>query len=366
MVEAGLRAAGVRTALYTSPHLVEPVERIQIAGVPVSEDQFADAFAEVHAAAIRMMAAGEMDLHPTYFESVTAMAFLLFRRCGVEMAVMEVGLGGRLDATNVIAPELCLITPIDYDHQNFLGGRIEQIAAEKAGILKPRVPAVFARQSAPAMRVLERRAAELGAPFQRAGEVRVSRLQVTASGSSFLLPSFPSPGAEFVQCPLAGEHQMDNATVAALALRTLGYPASGIATTRWPGRLERVAERPDIILDGAHNLAGVRALAAYIRRFYAGRPLRLVYAAMRDKPVGEMTAELFPLAAGVVVTAPANARAMAPADVIREAAAHPHIRTAPDIAAALEMTRSASAPDDAIVITGSLFLVGEARALLVK
>ena len=127
-----------------------------------------------------------------------------------------------------------------------------------------------------------------------------------------------------------------------------------------------MAERPDIILDGAHNLAGVRALAAYIRRFYAGRPLRLVYAAMRDKPVGEMTAELFPLAAGVVVTAPANARAMAPADVIREAAAHPHIRTAPDIAAALEMTRSASAPDDAIVITGSLFLVGEARALLVK
>jgi dihydrofolate synthase/folylpolyglutamate synthase len=359
MVEAGLRAAGVRTALYTSPHLVEPLERIQIAGTPVSEDEFAGAFAEVHDA-VRMMAAGEIDLHPTWFESVTAMAFLLFRARGVDLAVMEVGLGGRLDATNVIAPDLCVITPVDYDHQNFLGDRIEQITAEKAGILKPGVPAVFARQSARAMRVLERRAAELGVPFERAGEVRVSDLEITAHGSSFLL------GTERVECPLAGEHQADNATVAALALRRLGYPASGIATARWPGRLERVAERPDIVLDGAHNLAGVRALAAYIRRFYAGRQIRLVYGVMRDKPVSEMTAELFPLAAGVVVTAPENARAMAPEEVIREAAPHPDIRAASNVAAALARARSQAAPDSAIVITGSLFLVGEARALLVK
>ncbi|MGA2182411.1 MAG: folylpolyglutamate synthase/dihydrofolate synthase family protein [Bryobacteraceae bacterium] len=360
MVEAGLRAAGVRTALYTSPHLVEPVERIQIAGTPVSEDEFAGAFVEVHDASVRMMAAGEIDLHPTYFESVTAMAFVLFRQRRVEMAVMEVGLGGRLDATNVIAPELCVITPVDYDHQDFLGDRIEQITAEKAGILKPGVPAVFASQSGPAMRVLERRAAELGVPFERAGEVRVSGLKITANGSSFLL------GDERVECPLAGEHQVDNATVAALALRKLGYPAAGIAATRWPGRLERVAERPDILLDGAHNLAGVRALAAYIRRFYAGREIRLVYGVMRDKPVREMTAELFPLAASVVVTAPANARAMTPEDVIREAAAHPDIRIASSVATALEMARGNAGPDNAIVITGSLFLVGEARALLVK
>jgi dihydrofolate synthase/folylpolyglutamate synthase len=360
MVEAGLRAAGVRTALYTSPHLMEPLERIQIAGTPVSPDQFAEAFVEVHDTAVRMMAAGEIDLHPTYFECLTAMAFLLFRACGVEVAVLEVGLGGRLDATNVIAPELCVITPVDYDHQDFLGHRIEQIAAEKAGILKPGVPAVFARQSAPAMRVLERRAAELGVPFVRSGDAGVSGVRITASGSSFLL------GSERVECPLAGEHQVGNATVAALALRKLGYSAAGIAATRWPGRLERVAQRPDIILDGAHNLAGVRALAAYIRRFYAGREIRLVYGVMRDKPVSEMTAELFPLAATVLVTAPANARAMAPDDVIREAAQHPDIRPVSNVAAALEMARSKAAPDDAMVITGSLFLVGEARALLVK
>jgi dihydrofolate synthase/folylpolyglutamate synthase len=130
--------------------------------------------------------------------------------------------------------------------------------------------------------------------------------------------------------------------------------------------LERVAERPDIVLDGAHNLAGVRALAAYIRRFYARREIRLIYGVMRDKPVGGMTAELFPLAAGVVVTAPANARAMAPQEVIRQAAPHPDIRAASNVAAALEMARSQAGPDSAIVISGSLFLVGEARALLVK
>jgi dihydrofolate synthase/folylpolyglutamate synthase len=187
MVEAGLRAAGVRTGLYTSPHLVEPVERIQIAGASVTEDEFAGAFGEVHDAAVRMMAGGEIELHPTYFECVTAMAFLLFRARGVEMAVMEVGLGGRLDATNVIAPELCVITPVDYDHQNFLGNRIEQIAAEKAGILKPGVPAIFARQSPTAMRELEQRAAELHVPYLRAEDARISGLDITARGSTWPL-----------------------------------------------------------------------------------------------------------------------------------------------------------------------------------
>ncbi len=360
MVEAGLRAAGVRTGLYTSPHLVEPVERIGIAGEPVSEMEFAGAFDEVHDAAERMMAAGEIDLHPTYFECVTAMAFLLFRARGVEMAVMEVGLGGRLDATNVIVPDVCVITQIDYDHQNFLGDRIEQIAAEKAGILKPGVPAVFARQSPAVMHVLEQRAAEVGASFTRAADVCVSNLEVTASGSTFRLDG------ERIECPLAGEHQVANATAAALALRKLGYATAGIATARWPGRLERVALHPDIILDGAHNPAGARALAKYIRGSFARQKVHLICGVMRDKPVREMTAELFALAATVVVTAPANTRAMPPAEVIREAASHPDITTAHDIATALDIARGKAAPGDVIVITGSLFLVGEARALLVE
>jgi len=360
MIEAGLREAGVRSGLYTSPHLVEPVERIRIDGTPISEDEFAEAFAQVHRAAGAMMAVGEIDLHPTYFECVTAMAFLLFRRRRVEMAVMEVGLGGRLDATNVIKPELCVITPVDFDHQSFLGDSLEQIAAEKAGILKPGVPAIFARQHAAAMRVLEARATEFGIAPERAADAAVSDLQVTARGSSFRL------NGETINCPLAGEHQVENAVVAATALRRLGYRASGIANTRWPGRLERIAERPDIILDGAHNLAGVHALAGYLRRFWHGRAVHLIYGVMRDKPVGAMTAELFPLAATVTVTAPANTRAMPADDLIRAAAAHSNIRAAPDTQAALELVRSTASPEDAIVITGSLFLVGEARALLVK
>jgi len=360
MIEAGLRAAGVRTGLYTSPHLVEPTERIRIAGAPIGEDEFAGAFTEVHDAAARMMAAGDLDLHPTYFECVTAMAFLLFRARGVKIAVMEVGLGGRLDATNVIAPDLCAIAAIDYDHQNFLGDRIEQIAGEKAGILKAAVPAVFARQTMAAMDVLLKRAAELGIAFERADAASVSSVEIGATGSAFLLDG------ERIVCPLAGEHQVDNAIVAGLALRRLGYPPGGIATARWPGRLERVATNPDIILDGAHNPAGARALAAYLRRIDAGRTVHLIYGVMRDKPVHEMTAELFPLAASIVVTAPDNTRAMPPDELIRQAAPHAQISPADNIAAALEAVRARARADEVIVITGSLFLVGEARALLVE
>jgi dihydrofolate synthase/folylpolyglutamate synthase len=307
-----------------------------------------------------MMGAGELDLHPTYFESVTAMAFLLFRARGVEIGVMEVGLGGRLDATNVITPRLCAITPIDYDHQNYLGDRIEQIAAEKAGILKAGVSAVFARQSSSAMRVLEARAAELDIPFEKAEEAVLSDVEITANGSSFLLDG------ERIMCPLAGEHQVDNAVVAALALRQLGYSCSGIAATHWPGRLERVAEQPETILDGAHNPSGARALARYIRRTWPDRKVHLVYGVMQDKPVREMTSDLFPLASSVVVTAPANTRAMSPDDAIREAVPHACIGSAPNIRAAIEMVRERAGSNDVILVTGSLYLVGEARALLVE
>lgn len=359
MVEAGLRTTGVRTGLFTSPHLVEPAERIQVSGAPVPKDEFAAAFDEVQDAAARMMAGGELDLHPTYFESVTAMAFLVFRARGVETAVMEVGLGGRLDATNVIMPRLCVITPIDYDHQNYLGDRIEQIAAEKAGILKTGVPAVFARQGAAAMEVLEARAAELGIPFEKAEEAVVSDVEITTNGSSFVL------NGERLVCPLAGEHQVDNAIAAALALRQLGYSCGGLGTARWPGRLERVAEQPEIILDGAHNPAGARALARYITAF-GNRSVHLVYGVMQDKPVREMTCDLFPLASSIVVTAPANTRAMPPDEVIRKAVPHACVAAAPNIRSALEIARDKAGRDAVIFVTGSLYLVGEARALLVE
>jgi len=351
MIEAGLRAAGVRTGLYTSPHLIEPTERIQIAGQAVSQERFASAFARVHQMAERMLAARQLDMHPTYFETVTAMAFVLFAEAKLDTVVLEVGLGGRLDATNVVTPEVCVITPIDYDHQIFLGDTIEQIAAEKAGILKPGVSAVFAQQPVEAEAVLREKAQ---GPYSFSAEWPISNLHVDARGSRFHFRD-----AE-VFCPLAGEHQVENARVAAIALVQLGVSPAGIVLTRWPARLERVAERPEIIIDGAHNPAGTRALAAYIRRFYPGRRVWFIYGALRDKAVAEMASILFPLADRVILTAPANARAMKPEEIPAPGAV-----ITQSIAEAVARL-SAVPATDVVFITGSLYLAGEARALLVK
>ena len=361
MIESGLRVAGYRTGLFTSPHLVEPTERIQVAGRPVGAGQFAAAFDQVHACAERLLRRERIDLHPTYFESVTAMAMVVFRECGVEAAVLEVGLGGRLDATNVVIPELCVVTPVDFDHEAYLGKSLESIAAEKAGILKPGARAVFARQRAEAEGVLEARAAALGVAVTHSSEGAISGVTQHARGSDFLCDGSP------VSCPLAGEHQVENSRTAIAALRQLGVaPAAirqGIAQTAWPGRLERVAVNPEIILDGAHNPASARALAAYLDRFYEPRRVWLIYGAMRDKAVEEMAAILFPRAGHVIVTAPAQARALRP-ESIRDLADRGDIQVAANLQEALALAAGAGR-EDAIFVTGSLFLVGEARALLV-
>jgi dihydrofolate synthase/folylpolyglutamate synthase len=360
MIEAGLRAAGLRTGLFTSPHLAEPTERIRIDGRPISDAQFTEAFNRVHACVEHLLTAGAIDLHTTYFETVTAMAMLVFAEERTDTVVLEVGLGGRLDATNVVTPRLCVITPIDFDHEALLGRSLEAIAGEKAGILKPGVPAVFARQRPEAAAVLEGRAAELGIAVWRTGDLAICDLELTARASSFRLYGLR------IACPLAGEHQVENAATAALALLSMDVPAaaieSGIARARWPGRIEYVATSPDIILDGAHNPSGARALAAYIDRFYAGRPLRLIYGAMRDKAVAEISGILFPRARQVIVTAPKQARSLVP-EAMLGIADHPDLRIAPSLEEALAMVRD-SRPEEAIFITGSLFLVAEARALL--
>lgn len=346
MIEAGLRAAGIHTGLFTSPHLIEPTERIQIDGIPVTPEQFQRAFSVVHETAESL----ELDCHPTYFETVTAMGFWLFRELSVETAVVEVGLGGRLDATNVVEPALTVITPIDFDHEAYLGHTIESIAAEKAGILKARVPAIFARQRREAAAVLDARAAELRVPVKRAEDFEIRHLQMDARGSRF----------SGLICPLAGEHQVDNAVAAALALESLGVDARGIRDTRWPGRLERVAPNPDIILDGAHNPAGARAVARYLDRFYRDRKLHLIFGAMRDKSVEEIAGILFPYAHDLVLTSPDQSRAMRP-DALAELAGRGE--TARNAAEALAVVRARASADDVILVTGSLFLVGEARAI---
>ena len=363
MIESGLRAAGARTGLYTSPHLVEPTERIRIGGEPVSQEVFADACERVHAAAERLMARGLIEAHPTYFETVTAMAFLVFREAGVSTAVLEVGLGGRLDATNVVMPKLCVITPIDFDHESLLGKSLETITREKAGILKRGVPAVFATQRREVAGALADCAAALGIEVLRASSWPVRDLVLYPRGSCFYA------GDLRIECPLAGEHQVENALAALTALDALGVETrmivEGIRQARWPGRLERVAAAPEIILDGAHNPAGARALAAYIRRFFGGRRVWLIYGAMRDKAVEEMASILFPAAVEVIATAPTQARAVRP-ETIRELADHPRLRTAASIADALATVGSEAGRGDAIFVTGSLFLVGEARTHLLQ
>lgn len=349
MIKAGLRAAGVRTGLFTSPHLQEPTERIRIDGVPVTSEQFRQAFEVVHRTAEKL----DLDCHPTYFETVSAMGFWLFRELGVETAVVEVGLGGRLDATNVVAPAVTAITAIDFDHEIYLGHTIEAIAAEKAGILKPGVPAVFAHQRAEAGAVLEARARELEIRVTHADDFPVRHLEMDARGSRF----------SGLICPLAGEHQVQNAITAAMVLEKLGAPPQGISEARWPGRLELVAPNPDIILDGAHNPAGARALARYLQRFYLNRKLWMIYGAMRDKAVEEIAGILFPLADELIFTAADSSRALRPEALVELAERG---EPAPAIAEALAMLRSRASVDDVVVITGSLFLVGEARGHFIQ
>ena len=345
MIAAGLMAAGVRTGLFTSPHLIEPTERIQVDGIPVSQAQFSRAFDVVHQAAGSL----DLDAHPSYFETVAAMAFWLFRELNVQTAVIEVGLGGRLDATNVLDPVLTVITPVDMDHQIFLGDTIEQIADEKAGILKRGVPAIFARQRPEAEAVLDARAAELDIRVRHADDFEIRDLETDARSSRF----------SGIEVPLAGEHQVDNAVTAALALEELGMSPEGIAETRWPGRLEHISPNPDIVLDGAHNPAGARALARYLETYYSGRKRWMIFGAMRDKAVAEMGEILFSLADELILTAADSPRSMPPEELLALAGRG---RAVPNIGAALQMVAGEAAADDAIIITGSLFLVGEARA----
>ncbi len=359
MIANVLREAGLATGLNTSPHLMEPTERIQVNGEAISEKDFAEVFEVVHTAAEQLLEAGAIDAHPSYFETVTAMALVVFQqRCAI--SVLEVGLGGRLDATNVVTPELCVITPVSFDHESFLGNTIESIAGEKAGILKRGVPVVMARQEVTAERVIRDRAHELGCEVISTDEATVSEIRARADGSDFVLDG------ERYACPLPGRHQLQNAVTAILACKTLSVPVAairaGLAAARWPGRLEYVSHDPDFVLDGAHNPAGARALADYIREFCAGRTVWMVYGAMRDKAIEEVTEQLFPLADRLILTAPDFPRALRP-----EAISHSHANAV--IAETLKeaIAIAGTARREAIVFfTGSLYLVGEARKLLLE
>ena len=371
-LESILRHAGFRTGLNTSPHLEKINERIRVNGEEISDAAFAETFTRIQALIEELLAAGKLRAHPTYFECVTAMAFEYFARERVDFAVFEVGLGGRLDATNVLSPLVTIITRIDFDHENFLGHSLNEIAAEKAGILKPGVPAVLAEQRPEAREVILARAKALGCPVIEPAQIfRVDR-ESMQDGSVRARATEAASETVFEIAPsLPGRFQLQNALNAVSAARLLQnrnfrIPDDaitwGIANTVWPGRLEKLHSSPDVYLDGAHNPAAARELAHFLEQNFSGRKIWLIYAALRDKAVDEVAGFLFPHAAEVIFTAPRTSRAVS-ATQLAEIAGHLAARFSvmPDAERAFEYALAEAAPEDAIFITGSLYLVGQLR-----
>ncbi|MCU1317215.1 MAG: hypothetical protein JWN63_2537 [Candidatus Acidoferrum typicum] len=371
-LESILRQAGFRTGLNTSPHLEKINERIRINGEEISDQAFAETLTHIHALIEELLAAGKLRAHPTYFECVTAMAFEYFARERVDFAVFEVGLGGRLDATNILSPLVTIITSIDFDHENFLGHSLKEIATEKAGILKPGLPIVLAEQRPEAREVILAHAKSLGCPVIEPAEIfRIDR-ESMRDGSVRARVIETDSGTIFEIAPrLPGRFQLQNALNAVASARLLqdrGFQlpddaiTRGIADTVWPGRLEKVHSNPDVYLDGAHNPAAARELAHFLEQNFGGRKIWLIYAALRDKAVDEVAGLLFLHAEEVVFTAPRTSRAVS-ATQLAEIAGHHAARFSviPDAERAFEHALAEAAPEDAIFVTGSLYLVGQLR-----
>ena len=366
MAAAALTAAGYRTGRYTSPHLVSLSERFVVDGVPVARADLIDVAGQVRDVIDSLRASGRLDVHPTFFEATTAIAFELFRRRGVEAAVVEVGLGGRLDATNVLHPVATAITSIGFDHEQYLGRTLGAIAREKAGIVKPGVPVVVGEVPVEALDAIRSQAAQVGAPLVRARD----GVDARAIDLSTQRITLKSPSADYGEIALAlrGAHQIENAIVAVRLLevaadRGLSAPAAairrGLTDVRWPGRLD-VRRFPDgrtAILDAAHNPEGATALAAFLSATYSRLPI--VVAAMRDKDVAGILRPLAQAASLFIVTRASNPRSAEPealASIVREIAPAAEVAVERDVVSAVARAWKAS---PAIVVAGSIFLLGD-------
>jgi dihydrofolate synthase / folylpolyglutamate synthase len=373
MLESILRAAGLRTGLYTSPHLERINERVRVNGEDISDEDFAAAWTRVQASIEALLASGKLAAHPTYFECITAMAFVAFARSEVEFAVYEVGLGGRLDATNVVVPEVAVITSIDFDHESFLGHSIAEISGEKAGIIKAGAWVVSSAERPEARAVIARRCVEAGARLVEVDAAwKIEDTETLDGRYRALATGLDSRTRIALEPPLPGRFQIRNGLTAATAAHLLaerGFSVSddaierGIRAVRWPGRLERLCERPAVYLDGAHNPAGAKELLQFWKENLAGRRIFLVYGAMRDKAVDEIAGLLLPSADFVILTEPLQPRAVS-APLLAEMTAHlaKNSVVVPDPAEALERAIAMASPEDAVFATGSLYLVGDLRS----
>jgi dihydrofolate synthase/folylpolyglutamate synthase len=371
MLDAIERAAGRRCGLYTKPHLLEYRERIRVDGAMIGEEELALLVAEArpHIEA----GAGDSEGVPTYFEASAALALLAFRARKAELAILEVGLGGRLDPTNAVEPALSVITPISYDHVELLGRTLAAIAWEKAGIIRPGRPIVVALQPPEAHAALTAVAAERGATLISVGERTRWRIRtMSPRGQSVTLAAAADYG--LVHLPLVGRHQAGNAATAVVAAETLaraGFPLPpeavphGLASLRWPGREEVLSEAPTVMVDVAHNVASMQALRDTLLELWPGRRLVLVFAMVATHDHEGPAAVIAPLADVAIVTEPDHVHPL-PAARLAEAVRPyvPLVEVIPDRAAALDRALALARPQDVVCITGSFYLAGEARARL--
>ena len=369
-----LQSAGYRVGLYTSPHLISFTERIRINNVQISERDVVLLAQRVRDAACWAMAATDVSpLNPTFFEVTTAIAFAYFAEKKVDIAVIETGMGGRFDATNVLLPLVSVITNIDLEHTEFLGNTLEQISAEKAGIIKAGVPVVTGVVQPEVVGVIERAAAQKGAPLHRlSGDF--SSLNITFGQELIFDYQGIRVSYESLCITMLGAYQVDNACLAVAViecLRNAGIQVDesalrhGLELARWEGRMEQVGSLPDIFLDGAHNPASANKLASTIKQMQSAyQRTILIIGILGDKDFSGIISALVPLVDHVVVTKPQYFRAM---DVDLLAAEirklHDPVEVTSTLADAVARSAKIAAPDDLILITGSLYLVGEARKL---
>lgn len=346
MLDSICRAAGIRSGLYTSPHLVSITERIRLAGEQISEEDFARHTTTVREVSEQLVASGQIEAMPTFFEQMTAIGLLAFRDARIELAILETGMGGRLDSTTAANAGTVAITQIAMDHERHLGETIEQIAAEKAAIIRPGVKAILAKQQPEAFSVLLQRCAETGVE------------PVLADSAPAIVD------ATQIRIGLRGRHQIDNARVAIQLAESLSIPSeaivAGIETTRHPGRLELINNQPSVLLDGAHNPAGAETLRDYLNEL-GPRPLTLVFGGMTDKKLERIGEILFPLADCLILTRIDNPRA-ASLDTLESIASRFALRSvikSDTVTDALQAALRNTPREGLICVTGSLYLIGE-------
>ena len=362
---SALQKAGYRVGLYTSPHLVRFNERIQVDGVPISDADLLRLWDGIQPA-MREMDGERAVNRPTFFEVTTAMAFQYFREREVDVAAVEVGMGGRFDATNAIDGLVTVVARVGLEHTEHLGRTVDRIAREKAGIIKPTSRAVTVDQEA--LPVIEARCRELGAPLSVVGrDVQLERISQDLSGQKIRVHG--GFGTLDVKTPLLGSFQVENVGLAVTALselRKTGFDVpdeavvAGIAATRWPARLEKIREDPLVFVDGAHNGPAAEALAFAYAELFAGHKCILVAGILADKDLRSIAASLGPLASKVIACRPKSHRAYSPEEVASAFRPHAPSEVVPSVAAAIDAALRTARKDDLVLITGSIYTAGEA------